>query len=98
MKDERFYFIDHSIDDSIDHYIHYVARAKRVLENNMTPALGFAVREAAFYSSSSIEQLQAYMRPVDHEALREFLDAHGLTLSEVMAAFRATSRVDGWKP
>lgn len=95
MKDERFYFSDHSIDRA---WQGPVVRAKRLLEDNMTPALGFAVREAAFYSSSSLEQLQEHMRSVDHEVLREFLDTTGLPLSEVLNAFKVPSRVDGWKP
>ncbi len=94
MRDERFYFSDHSIDLV---WQGNVVRAKRLLEDNMTHALGFAVREAAFYSLSSIEQLQPYMRPVDHEVLRGFLDTTGLPLWEVLNAFKVPSRVDGWK-
>lgn len=94
MKDERFYFSDHSIDRGWEDY---AIRAKKLLEDNMTHALGFAVREAAYYLGNTLEQLQGRMRPVDHEVLREFLDTTGLSLSEVLSAFRFSSRVDGWK-
>lgn len=95
MRDERFYFSDHSIDRGWEDY---AVRVKRLLEDNMTHSLGFAVREAAYYRSlSSMEPLQGRMRPVDHEVLREFLEAHALTLSEVLHAFGVPSRVDGWK-
>ncbi|KTT59731.1 hypothetical protein SB8_03520 [Pseudomonas oryzihabitans] len=94
MRDERFYFSDHSIDRGWEDY---AVRVKRLLEDHMTHALGFAVREAAYYLGNTLEQLQGRMRPVDHDVLRKFLEAHALTLSEVLHAFRVPSRVDGWK-
>ncbi|MBF7143870.1 MULTISPECIES: hypothetical protein [Pseudomonas] len=93
MRDERFHFSDHSIDQGWNFYF---VKAKLLLERDMTQALGFAIREAAFHRGP-LEHLRKALRPQHFYVVSTFINEYGLTLDEVIGAFRLSSRVDGPK-